>query len=225
MPNGKYTKNLVISRTYREGSAIKAKVELTANHNGFFLFKLCPTKTDKKEVTQKCLNRFPLEVLNSVTSDKYVVPSKRAQMFTIELKLPKGLTCQRCVFQWTYICANNWGKCENGSSAVGCGPQETFRGCADVKIVGQNEEIIDTTTPTPELSTKSKDQDRLNLIEDESIDFINHSNPETTSSERQFTKSCGSTGIWKRVANMDEWCKVNCQANFCPPTHCSCDRK
>ena len=30
---------------------------------------------------------------------------------------------------------NNWGKCDDGSGAVGCGPQETFRGCADVEIV------------------------------------------------------------------------------------------
>ena len=30
---------------------------------------------------------------------------------------------------------NNWGKCDDGSGAVGCGPQETFRDCADVEIV------------------------------------------------------------------------------------------
>ena len=31
---------------------------------------------------------------------------------------------------------NNWGKCADGvTGAVGCGPQETFRGCADVEIV------------------------------------------------------------------------------------------
>lgn len=29
---------------------------------------------------------------------------------------------------------NNWGRCENGTSKVGCGPQETFRGCADVAV-------------------------------------------------------------------------------------------
>ena len=29
---------------------------------------------------------------------------------------------------------NNWGVCPDGSGAVGCGPQEEFRGCADVSI-------------------------------------------------------------------------------------------
>ena len=38
---------------------------------------------------------------------------------------------------WTYpYQGNNWGKCEDGiTAAVGCGPQETFRGCADIEIV------------------------------------------------------------------------------------------
>lgn len=33
------------------------------------------------------------------------------------------------------IAGNNWGKCEDGTSGMGCGPQETFRSCADIKIV------------------------------------------------------------------------------------------
>lgn len=30
---------------------------------------------------------------------------------------------------------NMWGTCENGTEAVGCGKPETFRNCADVRIV------------------------------------------------------------------------------------------
>ena len=33
------------------------------------------------------------------------------------------------------LAGNNWGKCEDGTSGMGCGPQETFRSCADIKIV------------------------------------------------------------------------------------------
>ncbi|UYV73373.1 hypothetical protein LAZ67_10002887 [Cordylochernes scorpioides] len=29
---------------------------------------------------------------------------------------------------------NNWGKCESGREAMGCGPQETYRNCADIAI-------------------------------------------------------------------------------------------
>ena len=37
-------------------------------------------------------------------------------------------------FHIIQISANNWGKCLGGGKAVGCGPQETFRNCADVQI-------------------------------------------------------------------------------------------
>ena len=30
---------------------------------------------------------------------------------------------------------NTWGDCGNGTGAVGCGRQETFRNCADVAII------------------------------------------------------------------------------------------
>lgn len=45
-----------------------------------------------------------------------------------------GLECANCVLQWRYIAGNNWGMCENGTGAVGCGPQEEFRACSDVAI-------------------------------------------------------------------------------------------
>lgn len=48
--------------------------------------------------------------------------------------LPAGLTCSQCVLQWRYIAGNNWGMCPNGTGAVGCGPQEEFRSCADISI-------------------------------------------------------------------------------------------
>ena len=37
--------------------------------------------------------------------------------------------------QWTYVAGNNWGNCPDGSSGLGCGPQEHFRSCADIQIV------------------------------------------------------------------------------------------
>lgn len=32
------------------------------------------------------------------------------------------------------MAGNNWGKCDDGTERVGCGPQEQFRACADVSI-------------------------------------------------------------------------------------------
>jgi len=134
VPDGKYAKNLVITNTYRMGETIEVKVLLTANHNGFFVFKICPAVNDSLEVTQQCLDSNQLMVLNSKTTDRYTLPSTKAEEFAIKLKLPDGLTCNRCVLQWTYTGANNWGNCDDGSSDVGCGHQETFRNCADVRI-------------------------------------------------------------------------------------------
>lgn len=134
MPDGTYAKKLYIVKTYKSGDAIDVKIEITANHFGYFVFKLCPATDDKKEVTQKCLDSHQLKVLNSQSSDKYIVPSPKPQVFTVKLRLPSGLTCKRCVLQWTYTAGNRWGPCGNGTSAEGCGPQETFMACADVAI-------------------------------------------------------------------------------------------
>lgn len=49
------------------------------------------------------------------------------------------------------ICSgNNWGRCSDGVSRVGCGPQETFRGCSDI--------AIGSSTPPRTNATISPDQ-------------------------------------------------------------------
>lgn len=47
---------------------------------------------------------------------------------------PTGLECGNCLVQWIYVAGNNWGKCDDGTERVGCGPQEQFRACADISI-------------------------------------------------------------------------------------------
>lgn len=54
-------------------------------------------------------------------------------MFSCNIYLV-GLECPNCVLQWRYVAGNNWGMCEDGTGAVGCGPQEEFRACADITI-------------------------------------------------------------------------------------------
>lgn len=34
--------------------------------------------------------------------------------------------------------ANSWGFCGNGTGALGCGPQEHFRTCSDIRITDKN---------------------------------------------------------------------------------------
>ena len=33
-------------------------------------------------------------------------------------RLPPGLTCSRCVLQWTWRSANSWGNCRNGTAVL-----------------------------------------------------------------------------------------------------------
>lgn len=127
---GKYGTGVIV-RKYRTGSVIPVHVELTANHHGYFEFRTCAMRYRNKEVTQECLDQHVLAGANG-TARYYPGPGN--QVFKAFYKLPEQLTCAQCVFQWRYIAGNNWGDCGNGTGAVGCGPQEEFRACADISI-------------------------------------------------------------------------------------------
>ncbi|KAL6428277.1 hypothetical protein ACFW04_008529 [Cataglyphis niger] len=150
---GKYG-NGVIVRRYRTGSVIPVRVELTANHHGYFEFRTCAMTYRDREVTQDCLDRHLLSAKNGSTR-YYPGPGNR--VFEGYYKLPEGLTCAQCVFQWRYIAGNNWGDCGNGTGAVGCGPQEEFRACADI-VIGDNETALPANLPKQPTSTSIYDE-------------------------------------------------------------------
>ncbi|CAN7940817.1 unnamed protein product [Ixodes hexagonus] len=155
---GKYAKGIIVRR-YKRGQVINAMVQLTANHRGYFEFRLCPVNNPSVAATDECMALHPLRMADDPTgSTRYMVTSGRSKEFNIKLKLPEDMTCSQCVFQWTYTAGNNWGRCENGSSGVGCGPQETFRGCADIAISDDlvfNDNDTDVTTrQTPPQTTR-----------------------------------------------------------------------
>ena len=64
-----------------------------------------------------------------------MIPDKFVGLIKIRATLPKNLTCKQCVLRWHYRAGNNWGICPNGTGAMGCGNQETFRTCSDITIV------------------------------------------------------------------------------------------
>ncbi|KAJ7379979.1 hypothetical protein OS493_012741 [Desmophyllum pertusum] len=66
---------------------------------------------------------------------KWYINTQGDDLFTIELMLPTGLTCDHCVLQWWWNVGNNWGCDGPGDCGMGKGPQETFVNCADIKIV------------------------------------------------------------------------------------------
>ncbi|XP_018403658.1 PREDICTED: uncharacterized protein LOC108780446 [Cyphomyrmex costatus] len=129
---GIYGTGLIVQK-YKAGSVIEVTVRLTAAHLGHFEFNLCPLKTTKELETDKCFSMYPLPRADG-NGYKYPVPKDGAKDYKIKLVLPKDITCKQCVVRWHYRTGNTWGTCQDGSQAVGCGPQETFRSCSDVTI-------------------------------------------------------------------------------------------
>ncbi|XP_034948651.1 uncharacterized protein [Chelonus insularis] len=146
---GKYG-NSVIVRKYKTGQVIPIHIQLTANHRGYFEFKICPMTVKGKEVTQDCLDKTVLAMSNG-TARYYPGPGNK--IFETLYKLPDDLTCAQCVLQWRYVAGNNWGDCGNGTGAVGCGPQEEFRGCADVTIGDKYPPLALPKAPTSDSSS------------------------------------------------------------------------
>ncbi|RWS17733.1 uncharacterized protein B4U79_14022 [Dinothrombium tinctorium] len=125
---GLMARNITI-RNYVPGSVVDVVIELIANHAG------SDVKMNKKESdfveTEECFENLKL----GNDSDHFALTGKEPRgMYGIAVKLPEKRECKHCILRWQWNAANNWGKCEDGKERVGCGPQETYRNCADVRI-------------------------------------------------------------------------------------------
>ncbi|KAL1398933.1 hypothetical protein quinque_000294 [Culex quinquefasciatus] len=132
----------VIVRRYKPGSVITLRVELTASHMGYFEFRMC----DSVKAQQDCLDKHLLKIISGTPSipnpsdlGTRFYPRNGSRIYDMKAELPKDLQCTNCVIQWKYIAGNNWGVCPDGNGAVGCGPQEEFRACADVSVGDTND--------------------------------------------------------------------------------------
>jgi len=129
---GKYASGTIV-RTYKSGAVIDTYVHLTTNHKGWFEFRVCPNNNIHKAATHACLDQNLLQLADGSGTRLTILPGQ--EHLNIKLKLPQGLTCEQCVFQWKYNTGNSWGTDpETGESGSGLGPQEQFYGCADVTI-------------------------------------------------------------------------------------------
>ncbi|RHY85022.1 hypothetical protein DYB37_013008 [Aphanomyces astaci] len=113
----------VTGACYAPGAAMNLKVQLTANHKGFFEIGLCKLNGPKDVETEACFQ--PL-VQPSGAAKYNVTPG---DFFDLTYVLPPGVTCEgesHCVLRWHYTGWNNW-----GASTWG---QEHFWNCADIFI-------------------------------------------------------------------------------------------
>ncbi|XP_071115849.1 putative uncharacterized protein DDB_G0268364 [Haliotis cracherodii] len=177
---GKYA-NGIITRSFHEGDTIPVTVHLTANHLGWFEFRICPVNDPKKRVTQKCLDKHQLKRPDGKGMKYFVPKGKYNAFFNYTVQLPPGLTCKQCVIQWKYRTGNTWDKDDkSGLFCLGCGPQEEFYNCADIEILPKGKKskwtkeqnMKPSTTQAPEekkikinVQVESKhDMDKKNLI-------------------------------------------------------------
>jgi len=123
----------VIGATLASGQQLEVEVELTAYHQGYFQMRLCPHNRRDRPVAQTCLD---MHLLSRVNGNHMYYPAKPEPggRYKISYQLPSDLTCDLCVLQWRYVAGNSWGKCDNGTEGIGCGAQEEFRACADIRI-------------------------------------------------------------------------------------------
>ena len=100
---GKYASGL-ITRLYRAGDVIDVTVDLTANHGGYFEFRLCAIKGQNRFETQDCFDRNPLLIRDIPGEDfQYRIKDRSMQgHVNLLVKLPPKLTCRHCVLQWRY---------------------------------------------------------------------------------------------------------------------------
>jgi len=204
---GKYASGTIVAN-YTSGQTIDVAVKITANHKGWFEFKLCENNDPQNDKSQECFDRHLLEFASGETRMEVGQGNK---LFKYRVKLPAGVTCQQCILQWHYNAGNSWGTDpDTGKGCIGCGPQETFMGCADVAISGGGEGPIDPVTSTrqPPTTTSTSGSTMTD-------------SPDTTT--QKITGNCKSVPPYDNYPNMDDWCKVNCALGNCPLSHCKCE--
>ena len=208
---GQYATGQVVA-TYSPGQRMEVSVEVTANHAGHFTFSVCPGQ-DGEDPSQQCLDNNLLTV-EETGSTTFPLTDRRTGHHNLTLLLPPRLSCRHCVLQWTWTCANNWALCPSGQGALGCGPQETFRACADIAILHhkrrglkhQRKSFRRPNKVSRSTEAPREEEDVLsNKIEERSLE-------------------CEGRGLYRRREGISSWCTTNCNAtpSYCPPSHCRC---
>lgn len=151
-PLGKFATGTIV-RNYDTGSWVPVIVDITTNHGGYFIFKLCPNNDISQDPDQRCFDQHILQTGKNGEAE-LLVSEELSGPVTMYIKLPDGVTCDQCIIQWTWIAANNWGSCHNGARGIGCGPQETFRSCADVSVLNRSQSKWKTEAEKMEMLKK-----------------------------------------------------------------------
>lgn len=133
---GKYATPPRIAATYARGGRVAARVVITANHVGRWSLSLCA----RPKESPKCFRR--LRLANRRGPFVYL-PSSASRSSGV-FRLPRNVTCKRCVLRWRWETANSCnppGLPRAYSNpglqtcfSPGAPPPEIFTNCADISI-------------------------------------------------------------------------------------------
>ena len=151
---GVYATDL-IGRTYESGEMINTTIDITANHFGYFEFRLCPLNMGgsrrPRRLTQSCLDQHlltigPSDSKSNGDDTRYYLPHGNKSYFYVPVQLPAEIiSCIHCVLQWKYHAGNTWGKDQKGRKCLGCSDQqEEFYNCADIAIIERSPNELST---------------------------------------------------------------------------------
>lgn len=195
----------IITRTYKTGGILNVLVQITANHKGYFEFHLCPHNNPKRRVTQECLDRYPLRLLDGKT--KYFLENYLSHSnFTLSLILPSRLTCTQCVLQWKYTAGNTY-NCDPvlDKCCTGCGNQEQFYACADIAITDKDDGSF-----LPDLAPKStgnRQSTPTSHIQGTT------KRPNKKGFPPKYARKCRARSDLKPHEQFNHWCKVMCEVD------------
>ena len=107
---------------------------------------------------------------------------------------------------------NTWGICANGTGAIGCGDQEMFRNCADIKIISNVQHppnIQLPRVPAPNAIFISNDLEE---------------SPENRAQLIVRSQVCVPVATHSNSTDMHQWCQQNClkYPPNCDPNFCEC---
>lgn len=143
--SGKFASPVKIAQRYRAGGVLKARVVITANHMGRWGLRLCALKDASPGAERATLKNCLKPLRLSGGKGRYVYVPSTASESHGSFRLPRGMSCKRCVVQWRWETSNTCNppgtphKYRNpyvGTCTAGLRP-ETFTNCADISIIGR----------------------------------------------------------------------------------------
>lgn len=139
-------------RDYPMNGKIPVSVYIWTNHRGWFEFRLCNVDNQASgEADHSCLDQILLADSNGQT--RFNTPNQIEGwkgFFNTTLEAPSNFVCDHCVLQWKWNVGNSYGiDFVTGENCLGCGPQEQFYGCADIRIYDGSKVTRPASTTKP----------------------------------------------------------------------------